>query len=211
MGFYGNLSPSHILNQYRFALKEGDISNIVFMGMGEPLDNPALFDVLSLLTDKRCYALGARRITVSTVGLLKPLEEFLSLGKRYRLALSFHSPFSKEREKLIPAERTNPLRESLALIRRRQGDRRVSFEYTLIDGVNDSERHAVALGEAARTSRARVNLLVCSKNPGGFASPFLKKIEKFRKRVVQEGAKCTLRESRGSSIDASCGSLIWRQ
>ncbi|MFW5844392.1 MAG: 23S rRNA (adenine(2503)-C(2))-methyltransferase RlmN, partial [Spirochaetota bacterium] len=139
-GFHGNLGPGDILNQFLSLPEREKVTNVVFMGMGEPLDNlEATLRALELLTDPEGIGLSSRRITVSTVGIHPALETFLEATK-VNLAVSLHSPFPEERRLLMPVEASHPLGKTIALIRRRREDtqRKLSMEYTLFSGLNDT-------------------------------------------------------------------------
>ncbi|MBM3421109.1 MAG: 23S rRNA (adenine(2503)-C(2))-methyltransferase RlmN [Bacteroidetes bacterium] len=209
-GFQGNLSSNEILNQFRSIPEHSSLSNIVFMGMGEPLDNrEELFRTLEILTSSWGYAWSPTRITVSTVGLIGPVKEFLE-RTRCHLALSLHSPFDEERIKLMPIQRTNPLREVLDTIRSfdMNRQRRVSFEYILFGGINDTPVHVKELARILNGIRCRINLIRFHKIPGSeYASPSLQHIEEFRDRLKAKGITTTIRASRGEDIMAACGLL----
>ncbi|MEM9424431.1 MAG: 23S rRNA (adenine(2503)-C(2))-methyltransferase RlmN [Spirochaetota bacterium] len=220
MGLQRQLSSAEILAQFRCAQdilktsasKTGlaSVSRVVFMGMGEPLENPELGKVLEILSDPHGgYGLGARRITVSTVGLGEYLPAFFALEKPYRLALSVHNPISDERSRLIPAEFSSPLEDVIRQIERRRdcGDRRrLTFEYTLIDGENDQDYHAEALADLALRVQARINLIACHKNKAGYLGS--SRLERFQELLQNRSIRCTVRKSRGEEIAAACGMLI---
>ncbi len=139
-GFQGNLSSNEILNQFRSMPEFRQLTNMVYMGMGEPLDNiTEVLKSLEILTSDWGYGWSPTRITVSTVGILNSIREFLEKS-RCHLAVSLHSPFDEERRKLMPIQRTNTVREVLDIIRNFDfnSQRRVSFEYILFEGLNDS-------------------------------------------------------------------------
>ncbi|WGK68676.1 23S rRNA (adenine(2503)-C(2))-methyltransferase RlmN [Candidatus Haliotispira prima] len=224
MGLKRQLSCAEILAQLRCArlLLEGQsaktqtakhVNRIVFMGMGEPLENPHLERALEILSDegkRGGYGLSARRITVSTVGLVEYLELFFQFAKPYRLALSVHNPLSEERSRLIPAEFVSPLEDVIRLMEQRQslGDkRRITFEYTLIAGENDQDYHAEALADLALRVGARVNLIPCHENSAGYLGSSAADLHRFQTWMSQRGLRCTIRKSQGEEIQAACGML----
>ena len=212
-GFQGNLTAGEILNQYR-SLPEWDrITNIVYMGMGEPLDNlnPVL-QSLEVLTSPWGYAMSPRRITVSTIGITPAMKEFLDKSQAH-LAVSLHSPFEEERRRLMPVQQVYPLKEVLEEIRSwnfgRQ--RRISFEYILFRGFNDSRKHVNELSRILHGIRCRVNLIRFHPIPGiPMESPDERAIREFRQQLNDKGILTTMRASRGQDIDAACGLLSTR-
>jgi 23S rRNA (adenine2503-C2)-methyltransferase len=213
-GFAGNLSPGEILNQYRSLPERETITNIVYMGMGEPLDNlDGVLASLEIFSSPWGYGLSPRRITVSTVGLLPALETFLERSS-CRLALSLHTPFEEERRLLMPVENVHSLKEVVEVIRRHppEGQRRVSFEYILFHGFNHSARHAGELVRLLQGIRARVNLIPFHPIPGTPLEPCsLEEMEQFQNTLMQKGVLTTLRRSRGLDIQAACGLLSTRE
>jgi 23S rRNA (adenine2503-C2)-methyltransferase len=209
-GFQSNLPVADILNQYYSLPERERITNIVYMGMGEPMDNiDAVLRSLTVLTDAAGAALSPRRITVSTVGLLPGLERFLAESEA-NLALSLHSPFDDERCGLMPVQRLWPVDEVVAAIGRHDfsGQRRLSFEYIMFDGVNDSQDHARALAKLAGGLPVLVNLIHYHSVPGnvlhGSPRPVM---EAFQATLKAAGLQCTIRRSRGEDIQAACGLL----
>lgn len=212
MGLKEQLSTTDILNQFGSLPSTDKVTNIVFMGMGEPMDNiDNLLDTLAILTSSWGYAMSPRRITVSTVGIIPGLERFLAESECH-LAFSLHNPFPDERAKLMPVENKYPLKEVMSLIRKNRelffSQRRVTMEYTLIEGENDTERHARELVRLVNGLRTRINLI--SYNPGTdlpWHGVSLKKAEDFRDFINKKGVTATIRNSRGSDIEAACGLL----
>ena len=214
-GFRRNLSSGEIVSQYRasqrWASKEGlgRITNVVFMGMGEPLANrKALFPALTLLN--RGYGIGARRITVSTVGLVPGILELAGRPEQFRLALSLHAPVSELRKTLVPLESRFPLPTLLDALRAfdAAGGKRITFEYTLIDGINDHLTLAPKLGELAASLQAFVNLIPFNPIPFNDWKPSPPdRIRAFAKVLEERGVSAAVRESRGRDIDAACGQL----
>ena len=209
-GFQGNLSSNEILNQFRSMPEYGKLTNMVFMGMGEPLDNIGeILKSLEIMTAEWGYGWSPTRITVSTIGLINTIEEFLEKS-RCNLAVSLHSPFEDERKKLIPAQKTNSIREVIDIIKgfdfTRQ--RRVSFEYILFAGLNDSPAHVKELARLLNGLKCRINIIRFHNIPGSeFRSPETDAIVKFREALNAKGIVATIRTSRGEDIGAACGLL----
>ena len=210
MGFRRNLTPFEIAGQVREIVLEHPAdkpTNIVFMGMGEPLLNwPAVNTALSILNGELGFGIGARHITVSTVGILPGLAEFARRPEQFRLAISLHAPSSAQRLGIMPIEKKYDLE---AVLRAAESFRkRVTFEYVMIGGVNDSDADADRLARLARRLGALVNILPL--HPGG--APDLTptapaRIRAFADRLRNQGVEATVRRSRGLDIDAACGQL----
>ena len=209
-GFHGNLSVADILSQF-ITIDESDaLTNTVFMGMGEPLDNfDAVMAAIEVLTADWGFAWSPKRITLSSIGVLPRLKEYLD-GCKCHLAISLHNPFPDERESMMPVQKAFPLAKVLELLRQYDftGQRRVSFEYTMFSGFNDDKRHADALARLLRGIPCRVNLIRFHKIPdfpyGTSPAPVM---EAFRDRIEAAGITCTIRASRGEDIFAACGLL----
>jgi 23S rRNA (adenine2503-C2)-methyltransferase len=183
---------------------------MVFMGMGEPLDNiTELLKTLEILTSSWGYGWSPTRITVSTVGLLSSIKEFLDKS-RCHLAVSLHSPFDEERRMLMPIQRTNSVAEILDIIRNFDfnNQRRVSFEYILFRGLNDSPKHIKELVRILNGIKCRINIIRFHQIPGSeFSSPDMKETITFRDALNAKGITATIRASRGEDIKAACGLL----
>jgi len=209
-GFQGNLSSNEILNQFRSIPEFRQLTNMVYMGMGEPLDNiTEVLKSLEILTSDWGYGWSPTRITVSTVGILNSIREFLEKS-RCHLAISLHSPFDEERRKLMPIQRTNTVREVLDIIRNFDfnSQRRVSFEYILFEGLNDSPSHIRELARILNGIKCRINLIRFHPVPGSsFRSPDEKAMLDFREALNRKGILTTIRSSRGVDIQAACGLL----
>ncbi len=209
-GFDRDLTPAEIVNQYASLPDRDSISNIVFMGMGEPFDNTeAVLKSVNIFTADYGYAMSPSRITVSTVGILPGMRQYLR-ETRSHLAVSLHSPFSDERAELIPAEKKYPLSDMIALLREfpLTGQRRLTFEYLLIDGYNDSERHARALVRLLNPLRCRVNLIPLNNGSDTDLKPSPpERIRAFQKILMAKGRTATIRKSKGQDIWAACGML----
>jgi 23S rRNA (adenine2503-C2)-methyltransferase len=209
-GFQGNLTANEILNQFRSLPEFRNITNMVYMGMGEPLDNlNELLKTLEILTSGWGYGWSPTRITVSTVGLVGSINDFLSRSKVH-LAVSLHSPFDEERRKLMPIQRTNSVKDVLDIIRSFgfNGQRRVSFEYILFRGLNDTPRHITELARILNGIRCRINIIRFHKLPESpYESPDAEATQLFRDKLNAKGILTTIRSSRGEDIQAACGLL----
>jgi 23S rRNA (adenine2503-C2)-methyltransferase len=209
-GFQGNLSSNEILNQFRSLPEFSTLTNMVYMGMGEPLDNiTEVLKSLDILTNEWGYAWSPTRITVSTVGLIAGIKEFLEKS-RCHLAVSLHSPFDEERKKLMPIQRTNTVEEVLDVIRNFEinSQRRVSFEYILFKGVNDTPGHIRELARILNGIKCRINIIRFHQIPGSeFHSPDLTATNTFKEALNAKGILTTIRASRGVDIQAACGLL----
>jgi 23S rRNA (adenine2503-C2)-methyltransferase len=213
-GFQGHLSAGEILNQYRSLPERDRVTNIVYMGMGEPLDNISnVLDSLEVLCSGQGFGLSPTRVTVSTIGLVPAMRTFLERS-RCHLAVSLHTPFEDERRRLMPIENVYSLHEVLAELRasRVGGQRRVSFEYILFDGLNDTPRHARELARILDGIRCRVNLIPFHPIPGTPLSPSPRPVmERFESLLRERGIMTTIRRSRGQDIEAACGLLSTRE
>ena len=209
-GFHGQLDAADILNQF-VSIDEADtLTNAVFMGMGEPLDNYGTVSrVLEVLTAPWGFAWSPKRITLSTIGVLPALKRFLDEQKCH-LAVSLHTPFPDERLSLMPAQKAWDIRDVVSLIRQYDfsGQRRVSFEYTMFAGFNDDKRHADALIRLLRGLECRVNLIRFHQIPDfPYRCASDQAMEAFRDRLNNHQILCTIRSSRGEDILAACGML----
>ncbi|MBP9998828.1 MAG: 23S rRNA (adenine(2503)-C(2))-methyltransferase RlmN [Bacteroidales bacterium] len=209
-GWHGDLDAADILNQFLSIDEASALTNTVFMGMGEPLDNyGTLCRVIEVLTADWGFAWSPKRITVSTIGVMPALEHYLQEQKCH-LAVSLHNPFPDERAQMMPAQKAFAEGEILRLIKRFDfsGQRRVSFEYTMFDGFNDDLRHADALIRMLRGLECRVNLIRFHKIPDfPYGCSPAARMEAFRDRLNNNGITCTIRSSRGEDILAACGML----
>jgi 23S rRNA (adenine2503-C2)-methyltransferase len=209
-GFQGNLTANEILNQFRSIPEHESLTNIVFMGMGEPLDNlEEVLSSLGILTSEWGYGWSPTRITVSTIGITGKIEEFLSRSKCH-LAVSLHSPFDSERQSLMPAQKAHPVKQILDTIRGFEfgRQRRVSFEYIVFKGLNDTPAHVRELARILNGIRCRINLIRFHDIPGSeFRSPDRREMEACRDSLNAKGITATIRASRGQDIKAACGLL----
>ena len=212
-GFHGNLSAAQILNQFIAIPESQDLTNAVFMGMGEPLDNfDAVMRAIEVLTADWGLAWSPKRVTLSTIGVLPRLKEYLEESKCH-LAVSLHNPFPEEREEMMPVQKAWSITEVVRLIKQYDftGQRRVSFEYTVFEGWNSSPRHADGLLKLLKNLECRVNLIRFHKIPdfpSGTAPDSV--MEAFRDRLNAGGVTATIRASRGEDIFAACGLLAGR-
>ncbi len=209
-GFHGNLSAAQILNQFVAIPETQDLTNAVFMGMGEPLDNfDAVLRAIGVLTAEWGFGWSPKRVTLSTIGVLPALRRYLDECKCH-LAVSVHNPFPDERLEMMPAQKAWPLREVVDLIKRYDftGQRRVSFEYTMFAGFNDDKRHADALVRLFSGLECRVNLIRFHRIPDfPYETSPDAVMERFRDRLSAHGVTATIRASRGEDILAACGLL----
>lgn len=210
MGFSRNLTPGEIAGQVReLALLDPPIlaTNIVFMGMGEPMMNWKSVDtVLTILNSPDAVGIGARHITVSTVGVLPGIVALGQRPEQFRLAISVHAPSDALRQDLMPINTRYPLSDVIEAAK--AFDRRVTFEYVMLGGVNDGLEHALQLAKLAKECRAFVNLIPL--HPGGsqgFAPTPPQEIRKFADEMRADGIEVAIRKSRGVDIAAACGQL----
>ncbi len=209
-GFQGNLSALEIINQI-YSLPESDsLTNIVFMGQGEPLDNfDEVLKAIEILTSDYGYAWSPKRITVSTVGLKKNFERLLQ-ATNVHIAISLHSAIHLQRSMLMPAEKLVKIEEIIDILKAYDfsHQRRLSFEYIMFEGLNDSLLHAKKVKQLLSGLSCRVNLIGFHLVPGVELKPSKKeKMEAFRDYLTQNGIFTTIRASRGQDIQAACGLL----
>lgn len=209
-GFHGNLTATDILAQVSWAMRERGLTNLVFMGQGEPFDNlDEVMKALEILTSKDGYGWSPHRITVSTVGLRKNLHRFLDESECH-LAVSLHSPIHEQRLQLMPAERQFAIAEVVELLRKYDfaHQRRLSFEYIVFKGVNDSKLHADALLKLLRGLDCRINLIRFHTIPNvDLEGTDDASMTEFRDYLTKHGLFTTIRASRGEDIMAACGLL----
>jgi 23S rRNA (adenine2503-C2)-methyltransferase len=210
MGFARNLTAFEIAGQVReLRLLDPPIraTNIVFMGMGEPMMNwPAVDAALTILNDPDGLGIGARHITVSTVGILPGIVALSARPEQFRLAISIHSPSDSQRRELMPINTKYPLSDVIEAAK--AFDRRVTFEYVMLAGVNDGIEHALQLANLANECHAFVNLIPL--HPGGsrgFTPTPPKTIHWFAGELRRKGVEVAVRKSRGVDIAAACGQL----
>ena len=209
-GFHGQLSATDILNQIHSIPESQQLTNVVFMGMGEPFDNTdSVLRVLDVLCASYGYAWSPKRVTVSSVGLIPGMLRFLKESQCH-LAISLHNPIAEERAEMMPAQKAFPISRVVEEIKRFDftGQRRVSFEYTMFEGRNDQQRHVDALARLLSGLECRVNLIRFHTVPD---TPFVgadeAKMVWFRDQLNKKGITATIRKSRGEDILAACGLL----
>ena len=213
-GLQHSLSTNEILNQIGSLPERERLTNVVFMGMGEPLDNlDNLLPALEVLTSAWGFGWSPTRITVSTAGVASRLERFLE-ATQVHLAVSLHNPFPHERVEIMPVEKAWPIREVVEILRRYDftHQRRVSFEYIVMSGLNDSPRHIRELCRLLDGIKCRINLIRFHKIPGSpYFSPDDRAMIAFRDALTAKGIHTTIRTSRGEDIQAACGLLSTAQ
>lgn len=213
-GLQHSLSTNEILNQIGSLPERERLTNVVFMGMGEPLDNlDSLLPALEVLTSAWGFGWSPTRITVSTAGVASRLERFLE-ATQVHLAVSLHNPFPHERAEIMPIEKAWPIREVVEILRRYDftHQRRVSFEYIVMSGLNDSPRHIRELCRLLDGIKCRINLIRFHKIPGSpYFSPDDRAMIAFRDALTSKGIHTTIRTSRGEDIQAACGLLSTAQ
>ena len=213
-GFHGDLTAAAIINQVLSVDESDDLTNIVFMGMGEPLDNIGpVMTAIEILTAPWGMAWSPKRITVSSIGKLSAMRELLDKTKVH-VAISVHSPFSSERRELMPVEGAYPIASVMALLSEYDftHQRRLSVEYIMWRGINDDQRHAQALGRLIRGLECRVNLIRFHAIPDSDLRPCSERVmEEFRDQLNAMGITATIRASRGEDIMAACGMLAGKK
>lgn len=209
-GLQHSLSAGEIINQIVSIPESQKLTNIVFMGMGEPLDNlDNVLDAIEILTSDWGFAWSPTRITLSTAGVAPHLATFLDKTKVH-LAVSLHNPFHEERAEIMPIEKAYPIREVCDILRLYDftGQRRVSFEYIVMEGLNDSPAHIKELCRLLNGIKCRMNLIRFHKIPDSpYFSPSNERMIAFRDALTAKGIQTTIRASRGEDIKAACGLL----
>ena len=213
-GFHGSLTATEILNQI-FSIPESEtLSNIVFMGMGEPLDNyDAIFQSLQVLTADWGLGWSPHRITVSTVGITPMLRRLLD-ETQVHVAVSLHNPFADERAEIMPMQKAYPIADIISLLKKHNwfGQRRISFEYTMFKGLNDDIAHAAELVRLLKGLRCRVNLIRFHASPEmPYKTSDERSMTAFEDYLNAHGVTCTIRASRGEDIMAACGLLAGKK
>jgi len=217
MQFNKNLDTQEIIDQVLYFKRKlqttgQTITNIVFMGMGEPMLNlENIVKAIEILTDKEKFAMGTRRITVSTVGYIEQLQKFLNKNLGVKIAISLHTPNQKLRETLMPTVAVSNALEDLisTLINfQKKTNKRVTYEYLLIKGINDQPEHAKQLAKLLKNQIALVNLIRFNPSPKiPFEASRKKDIEAFQDILNSRGINNTLRHPYGNDINAACGQL----
>ena len=213
-GFQGHLSAGEILNQLRSIPERGIMTNIVYMGMGEPFDNlDAVMKSLEILTAEYGFAISVRKVTVSTIGIVPAMRVFLEKSK-CNLAVSLHTPFEDDRRRLMPIQNVYPLKDVIETIQEFDLGkyRRVSFEYIMFKGVNDTRRHVNELARLLNQVNSRINLIRFHPIPGTpLECSDEATILEFQQALNDKGIVTTLRASRGQDIEAACGMLSTKE
>ncbi len=215
MGFERNIPAEDIVAQALhfqrlLAPRDEHVTNVVFMGMGEPLANyDETVRAIRLLTAPRAFGLAQRAVTVSTVGLPRAIDRLAAENLQIGLAISLHAPDDALRKRLVPTARPNSVGELLAAGTRyfRATGRRVSIEYALIDGVNTAPSQARALARLLRGAGMHVNLIPLNPTAGPFAAPSRRSVREFRRILTEAGVNATVRIEKGAEIAAACGQL----
>lgn len=209
-GFNGHLSATDIINQIWSIPESRQLTNIVFMGMGEPLDNyEEVKKSLDILTSAYGFGWSPRRITVSTVGVIPTMIRFLNESKCH-LAISLHTPFHEERLRIMPVEKAYPIEQVVKELRKFDfsQQRRLSFEYIMLKGINDTPRHVKGLVRLLNGLKCRINLIRYHAIPGEeWQTSDDATIFSFQNQLKEKGIITTLRASRGQDIWAACGML----
>jgi len=219
MGLLRSLEASEMIGQFLVAEKLRQntprlavypkITNIVYMGMGEPLDNvEEVIKSASIFTHPKGFGLSPNRVTVSTVGVLPGLTQLLE-RQPVAVAFSLHSPFEEERSRIIPANQRASLGTILNILREAPKPRSFFIQYTLIRGVNDEERHAHKLAEILTGINAKINLIPLNEHEGAsYRRPTLDRVQRFQQILKNQGYVTTVRLSKGRDIQGACGQLI---
>lgn len=212
-GLVRNLEPSEMLDEVLFSQIDSGlpISNIVLMGIGEPLDNyDNVMKFLKLINHSDGMNIGMRHISLSTCGLTEKIDKLAELNLQLTLSISLHAPDDETRTKIMPANKGRGVDELVSACKRyydRTG-RRVSFEYAMIDGINDTPAHAKQLSEKAKTVGAHVNLIPLNfVEERAFKPSTNENLKKFIKILEDNGVNATVRRKLGGDVDASCGQL----
>ncbi len=212
-GLVRNLTPSEMLDQVLFSQRDAGerISNIVLMGIGEPLDNfENVKRFLNIVTDARGLNIGMRHISVSTCGLTEKVDKLGEDKLQFTLSVSLHAPDDATRSKLMPVNKSYGVDKLLAACRRyfEKTGRRISFEYAMIDGVNDTPQQARLLAKKLKGTGSHVNLIrLNAVTESGLKSSSQESIKKFADILTESGVNVTIRRQLGGDIDASCGQL----
>jgi 23S rRNA (adenine2503-C2)-methyltransferase len=213
-GFQGQLSAGEIVNQIRSLPEWHEVTNIVYMGMGEPFDNlEQVLKSLEILTSEWGFAMSPRRITVSTIGIIPGMLTFLNNSEAH-LAVSLHTPFDDERKRLMPVQVAYPIADVVKEIKSwdfgRQ--RRVSFEYIVFKGLNDSPKHVTEMARLLNGIKCRINLIRFHPIPGTpLGGTDEQTLQLFKDKLNDKGILTTVRASRGQDIYAACGLLSTKE
>jgi len=212
-GFTRNLTISEILNQVLFVKKKmkSNPNNIVFMGIGEPLDNyDNVIKAICILNSKDAFNVGARKITISTCGVIPAIKKLQERDWQIELSVSLHAPENKLRSYLMPVNNIYPLPDLIEVCRNyaEKTNRQVTFEYILIKGVNDSLNYADELVELIGGFNSKVNLITFNPAPDSLLqAPTASRVKYFKNKLIAKGIPTTIRKSKGDDISAACGQL----
>jgi 23S rRNA (adenine2503-C2)-methyltransferase len=215
MGFETNLKAEHIVSQViHFAellQQRGEhVTNLVFMGMGEPMANyDEMIRSVKILTHSRGFGLGQRHITISTIGIISGIEKLAEENLQIGLAISLHAPNNTLRKELVPTATSNSVEDIIESGYNyfKKTGRRVTFEYALMDGINDSPQIANDLAELLRGNGSHVNLIPINPTAGDFKRPSNNRVHEFERILSAAGVNCTIRIEKGTEISAACGQL----
>ncbi len=215
-GFIRNLTPAEIVAQVWMMKKVKNFNatkalNVVYMGMGEPLDNyDNMVKAIKIISNEHCLHISPRRQTLSTSGIAPKIEKLAKENLGINLAISLHAVDDKLREELIPMNKAYNIQSVIEAVKKFPVDRRkkVLFEYLVIDNINDDEKSANKLVKILNGIKAKVNLIYFNPYPGtNYKRPTSEKMEKFKELLNKKGVICTIRESKGIDISAACGQL----
>jgi 23S rRNA (adenine2503-C2)-methyltransferase len=212
-GFTRNLTVSEILNQVLFVKKKmkSNHNNIVFMGIGEPLDNyDNVVKAICILNSKDAFNIGARKITISTCGVIPAIKRLQELDWQIELSVSLHAPENKLRSYLMPVNNLYPLPDLIEVCKNYadKTDRQITFEYLLIKGVNDSLNYADKLAKLISGFNSKVNLITFNPAPDSLLqAPTASQVKYFKNKLIVKGIPTTIRKSKGDDISAACGQL----
>lgn len=213
-GLKSNLTAGEIINQLRSLPERHQITNLVYMGMGEPFDNiEAVMQSLEILTADWGMGWSKRRITVSTIGIVPAMKIFLEKSECH-LAVSLHTPFETERKMLMPVSHVHSISDIISEIKRHDigRQRRISFEYIVFGGINDSPKHVKELAKILNGIKCRINLIRFHPIPNTqLTGTNEKRLQEFKEALMDKGIITTIRASRGQDIDAACGLLYTKQ
>lgn len=213
-GFNGQLSAGEIVNQIRSIEEFGRVTNIVYMGMGEPFDNlDEVLKSIDILTSDWGYGMSPRRITVSSIGIIPGLKRFLNESD-CNVAISLHTPFDREREMLMPVQIAYPIQKVVDEVRSFDFDRqrKLSFEYIVFGGLNDTEKHVKEMARLLNGLRCRVNLIRFHEIQGTpLKGSDEVRLQEFKDELNKKGLITTIRASRGQDIYAACGLLSTKE
>ena len=215
MGFETNLKAEHIVSQVihfaeRLQQRGEHVTNLVFMGMGEPMANyDEMIRSVKILTHSRGFGLGQRHITISTIGIISGIEKLAEENLQIGLAISLHAPNNQLRKELVPTATSNSVEDIIESGYNyfKKTGRRVTFEYALMDGINDSPQIANDLAELLRGNGSHVNLIPINPTAGDFKRPSNNRVHEFERILSAAGVNCTIRIEKGTEISAACGQL----